>query len=95
MERIFLGDPACCPRQAPHTPSYEDGHNQMNEEEVLNQIISCCLFEPSGDPMDEHCRAATLAYKLLKDKGLTIKDDPDVTNILSGENIYEEDFLNS
>ena len=62
-------------------------------EKELNEIISICLWEPGGDPIDINLRPAAIAYKLLKKHNLPVKGEEGVEAVLMHDNVYQSDFL--
>ena len=66
---------------------------KINEEKVLNNIISRSLWEPSGDPNDEQLESAADAFIFLKSRGLKVEGEQSVINVLRKDNVYDRDFL--
>lgn len=59
----------------------------------MNNIISENLWAPRGDPYDPMLTAAADAYKVLKERGLTVNSEQEVVNTLRRDNIEEVDYL--
>jgi hypothetical protein len=62
-------------------------------ERELNKIIKRCLWKPAGDPSRPLLRRAAVAMVLLQHHGMTIEDQADVVETLTGANTYDENFL--
>lgn len=60
----------------------------------MNDIISKSLYGGSGEANSNKLNTALQVYKLLKELDLKIKYEKDVVRELSGENVYDYDFLN-
>lgn len=77
----------------------KDDSDQMDQQTIellennLNQIITECLYSPKGDPIGHELRAAALAYKALKILNLKVEDEEGISDELTKDNIYEENFL--
>ena len=74
---------------APQTRSLAD----INNERILNKIISHNLWEPHGDPDRQQCKYAADAYRELKSSGFTVLREVGVVAVLAGNNQYDENFL--
>ena len=74
---------------APQTRSLAD----INNERILNKIISHNLWEPHGDPDRQQCKYAADAYRKLKSLGFSVLKEVEVVAVLAEKNQYNENFL--
>ncbi|HUU88083.1 MAG TPA: hypothetical protein VMX17_10065 [Candidatus Glassbacteria bacterium] len=67
----------------------------INIKTLLNKYIWEVLYGGPTDPGYAELEAATAMYLVLKKLELKVKDEKDLLKTLRGQNVFDEDFLES
>jgi hypothetical protein len=67
--------------------------DEKRTAKAFNDIITTCLGGSVGDPDSLQLEVAAIAFKTLVKLGFKIESEKDVRATLTGENVYECDFL--